>query len=186
MDNEFNPFTLNKNDIIFKQLSLHEFEIKLNVCNENYNLCNIINFDLISVIFDLNKDIYEKTLLLKHEDNPNTCEIILLFKHFFKDIGEKQKHCHFFVNRNDSDNVITFDFIPQYNSKHELFNNSNSVHSEVKNMSLFCNTTNNSNVLFNLTCETTIIPPLFLTKFIAALLIKLINRIKVFIEKINV
>ena len=60
---------MDKNGMKILKLDTDEYNILFSIKNNNFILPSIINFDLIKLIFDLNPDIYEKSILHKNINN---------------------------------------------------------------------------------------------------------------------
>ena len=53
-------------------------------------LPKIINFDLLKLVYELNPDIYERTIMNVIDEN--NAKTVILMKHFFKDLGMAQTY----------------------------------------------------------------------------------------------
>ena len=87
--------------------------------NNQFILPAIINFDMVKLIFDLNPDIYEKSILKK-----NTLEnitILSLMKDLYSDLGIPQSYVCMAVDMSRSANNINFRFI-HHRSSNFTFN----------------------------------------------------------------
>jgi hypothetical protein len=74
--------------------------------NKNIVMSEIIDFNLIKLIYDLNPDVYEKVSIEKVNDN----EVILtlLIKHFFEDLGLPQRFSFIHMIKIIEDTQISF------------------------------------------------------------------------------
>jgi hypothetical protein len=152
--------------------------------NTNIILPNIIDFNLIKLMYQLNGDIYEKIDMDIINDNEATC--IFLIKHFFEDIGIPQKYSHIFIKKIIEKDSITFlsqtvainkpDFIP-----------TDAVLLKIKNMICKCDIITPHKIDFNVTIifENNLNMPAYAEKIMGAIIHKIFIRIKQFIEKIN-
>jgi hypothetical protein len=60
------------------------------ITNNKLNLVDIINFDLLSLVSELNPDIFESITIYKI--NEEEANVVLVMKHLFKDLGMSQKY----------------------------------------------------------------------------------------------
>lgn len=82
------------------------FDIK----NNNLKLSDIINFDLIKVLYDLNPDIYD--LVEIEKINENEANLIIIMKHLFKDIGISQKYSYLNIKLLKTNRFFKFESKP--------------------------------------------------------------------------
>ena len=60
------------------------------ITNNKLNLVDIINFDLLSLVSELNPDIFESITIDKI--NEEEANVVIVMKHLFKDINELARH----------------------------------------------------------------------------------------------
>jgi hypothetical protein len=60
------------------------------IINKKLNLVDIINFDLLNLVCELNPDIFESISIDKI--NEEEANVIIVMKHLFKDLGMQQKY----------------------------------------------------------------------------------------------
>jgi hypothetical protein len=183
MDN--NIILFNKDGFLFKKMDSHCYKVEFTMENKNILLANIIDFNLIKLIYDLNPDVYESSNI--EHLNENECIINLLMKHFFEDLGLPQRFSFMHINRNIKDNQITFHCQtikthrpPNMPPDAELFN--------IDQMITICDIitphkiTFNFNIIFNPNMN---VPP-FAEKIIGTIVRKIFNRVKQFIENVTI
>ena len=84
----------NKECIFLKrEKSCNIFLLQFNLENKNKNLHDIININMYSLLFNLNKDNFEK-IEIKKWISPNEVEVLFLFKPFGKELGIKPKYMY--------------------------------------------------------------------------------------------
>lgn len=88
---------VHKDGMKFVKLSTNHFNLSFQIKNNNIRLPEVIHFDLIKLIYDLNPDIYEKSVVDKKTENEAV--ITLLMRHFFEDLGLPQKYTHINMKR---------------------------------------------------------------------------------------
>jgi hypothetical protein len=183
---------LNKDGMKFVKHSNNAFHLSFSLENQFINVPAIINFELIKLIYDLNPDIYEKVILKKNSEEEAI--ITLLMKHFFVDLGLKQKYSHvimrkkIIVNENDNNSLqIQFSTTTvQASEKQEIIPDEAEL-VQIENMQIVvdCVSSNlcvfNCLILFNKQFN---IPP-FIEKMIGLIINKVFNRGKQFIENIR-
>ena len=88
-----------KNDSNFQmnKSTSGEYNIQFYLENDNIKLDNIIDFNLIKLMYELNQDIYEKIDLNIFNDNQAT--MLAINKHLFQDLGISQKYSHLKISK---------------------------------------------------------------------------------------
>jgi hypothetical protein len=188
---EFDPETeketkilINKDGMRFEKFINNTFKLSFTIENKNINLAQIINLDLIKLVYDLNPDIYEKVIFQK--TNENEANIILIMKHFFIDLGLPQRYSHFNMKKGvKPDGTITFTATSITDVK--PFGIPDEVELvPMENMNVECKleTPHRANftsyILFN---KKLTLPP-FVEKMVGILVNKIFNRVKLFIENV--
>ena len=69
------------------------FLLQFTLENKNKNLHDIININMYSLLFNLNKENFEK-IEIKNWISPNEVEVLFLFKPFGKELGIKPKYMY--------------------------------------------------------------------------------------------
>lgn len=168
--------------IQFIRKSRNNFELSYTIENNNLNLVDIINFDFIKLVYDLNKDMYEYTHLNKISET--YAKFACTMKPFFEDLGILQKYSYMEIHKYVEDNKITFVSTPITTEKPDgIPKNTEQV--KIKQITSICSieTPHKINVYNNIIIhENHKIPP-FLEKFLGNMLCKIFSRIKLFIDK---
>ena len=99
----------------FEKLDNKCYYTTFDIKNNNLNLSDIINFDLIKVLYDLNPDIYDLVELEKINDNE--ANIIIVMKHLFKDLGIPQKYSYLNIKLLKTQRFFKFESKPIKQSK---------------------------------------------------------------------
>ena len=97
-----------KNDTKIIKLDDENYNLLFSIENKNINLCSIINFELIKLIYELNKDVCENMNLEKLDEN--NAQTTILIKNFFEDLGLPQKYTSLHILKTSDNKSITFDF----------------------------------------------------------------------------
>ena len=86
----------------------NNYDILYNVKNHNIYLSQIINFDLIKLIYEINKDVFEDFNI--EIINENEANIYLLLKHYFKELGFPKRYLYLNLQKEKKENNIQFKF----------------------------------------------------------------------------
>jgi len=166
----------------FIRKSRNNFELAYTLENNNLNLVDIINFDFIKLVYDLNKDMYEYTNITKISET--NAKLTCVMKPFFEDLGVLQKYSYMEIHKYVEYNKITFVSTPITTEKPDKIPK-NAEHVKIKQITSVCSieTPHKINVHNNIIIhESHKIPP-FLEKFLGNMLCKIFSRIKLFIDK---
>jgi len=169
----------NKYFKIFKENNKYSFNC--NIKNEKIYLNEIINLELIKTLFDLNKDIFQETSIEKI-DNENV-NIIIIFKHLFKELGLTQKYTYISLKKNIIDDKIIIIGTPIKNINKNInnielldFNKTQLTFNNIQEHEMNCF------IEFDLDIEENI--PQYIVNIIIMIWSKMFNRLKEFIENI--
>mgnify|MGYP006116326121 CR=1 FL=1 len=169
----------------FIKTSDDTYRLSCNIVNEHVDLSKIITFDLLPLFFDLNRDICEKTDLCKFDKNHSN--LFLLFRHFFADIGEKQLYSYFTISREISDNEVTFRSTALKSTLPDaIFLDDNIERSPVDSCTFKFFTENIHDVQVEIDISLNKKIPVYLERFFATCLSKMVNRLKEFIENYSI
>jgi len=175
----------NKEGFQFVRIMKNQYRLDFSIKNERIIIANILDFNLIKLIYDLNPDVYEYVNI--NQQNENEAIITLLMKHFFEDLGLPQRYSYMNMKRIVETNKIIF----RSQSIRDIKPKNMPQDSELMNMKdLICNCVSETqhkvnflvNVIFH---ENTIVPP-FAEKMIGMILFKIFKRVKQFIENVVV
>lgn len=189
MNNE--TLLLDKDGFKFYKINNNNYYISFSLTNHNITLSQIIDFNLMKLVYDLNTDIYEKTNLVINDDD--TAVITVLLKHFFKDLGLRQKYSMLEIQRISDENKIIFigkskdkDSIGVSETLRNCGIPSNAELLTISNIKNIC-TILSPHIIecnFYITFDKTITIPPFVEKMICNIIHKIFIRVKQFIEKI--
>lgn len=174
-----------KEQFMFIKENINNYRLVFDIKNNNIVLSKILDFNLIKLIYDLNTDIYESVNL--KIINETEAVINLLMKHLFKDLGLPQRYSFLNITKETNHNQISFIFksildeIPLNMPLHSKI-------MPVNKMICNCNLITEHDVLCECQIEFSdemIIPPT-VEKIIGIIIFKIFNRVKEFIEKVNI
>jgi len=175
----------NKNGLKLIKIQKNNYNLQFTMENNNIVLSKIIDFNLIKLIYDLNKDIYEKVNIEKM--NENEAIVTMLMKHLFEDIGLPQRFSYTHINKLDEDNKIIFlsnsiktSRPPSVPADSELM--------AIENMTIICDiiTPHKVNFSLNIIFEHDVTVPAFLEKIVGVIVGKIFKRVKQFIENVRI
>ena len=174
-----------KDGMKFTKITDNKYCMSFSMENQNIILANVIDINLIKLIYDLNPDVYESVLLEKiNEDEYN---VTLLLKNFFEDLGLPQKYSYLHVKKTISNNTIIF------NSQSIKSDRPTNIPASAERVAMKENiglceiiTPHKVNFSFTVIFEDNIIIPSFMEKMIGVILNKIFKRVKQFIENITI
>jgi hypothetical protein len=182
---------MDKNGMKIIKLDTDEYNILFSIKNNNFILPSIINFDLIKLIFDLNPDIYEKSILHKNINiSENNATIGSLMKDVYSDLGIPQTYICMNVEMTKMSNIIKFTCNPIDNQEILLsFNLTPELYLlPIKNMTIYCNILTNHHI--DITCQLKLEDDIeieqFIEKIIISVIYKIFIRLKQFIENLSI
>ena len=149
---------------------------------------SIINFDMVKLIFDLNPDIYEKSILKKNTTLENAT-ICSLMKDLYSDLGIPQSYVCMLVEMIKLNNSIRFNCMPLSNKTTPLeFSGIPDLYLlPVKNLIIDCNILTNHCIEIN--CKINLNDDIEIEQFIEKMVITIVHkvfiRLKQFIENLS-
>ena len=90
---DFKMVCMKEHVFLKREKSCNIFLLQFILENRNKNLHDIININMYSLLFNLNRDNFEK-IEIKKWISPNEVEVLFLFKPFGKDLGIKPKYMY--------------------------------------------------------------------------------------------
>jgi hypothetical protein len=175
-----------KNDTKIIKLDDENYNLLFSIENKNINLCSIINFELIKLIYELNKDVCENMNLEKLDEN--NAQTTILIKNFFEDLGLPQKYTSLHILKTSDNKSITFDFSTIKIKKPKWVHKDMDL-ADIKNVQINCDFSSsqhkiNFNCLINFKEEAEM--PVFVQKVSIMIINKIVNRLKQFIENVRI
>jgi len=164
-----------------------EYKISFSLENKNIHMINIIDFNIIKLLYELNKDLYEKIDL--NIINDNEAVLLVINKHLFQDLGLSQKYSYFKIKKTVFENrniIFDLEMITNENIIHLVPKNAERL--PIKNAVINCKIIDphTSDFVFHFKIDTELIElPEFIDKFLCNIFIKKFKRVKQFIENIN-
>ena len=175
---------LSKGGFVFIKNGKNNYSSSFEIENNYMILSNIIDFNLVKLIYDLNKDIYEKVNLKIINENEAT--INLLMKHLFEQLGLPQRFSYVHIKRICNENSIIFDSQSIKSERPEGMPDDAQL-VPIKNMICKCDIITQHRIKFtsNIIFEDHMIVPHVLEKLVGFTLYKIFTRVKQFIENVR-
>ena len=176
---------IEKQDCTFARLKKNEYRITFTIQNNFIHLPSIINFDLVKLLYELNKDIFSSVTLEKI--NENEAITTLLMKHFFVDLGLPQKYAYFHIEKKEEfeEEKYNINFYSKtiFAEKPEIIPDEADLLA-FKDMNLLIEIENSHkvNIVSSILLYENQDIPFFVEKFIGQIIYKIFNRLKQFIE----
>ena len=174
-----------KDNMKFTKIIDKKYSMTFSIENSNIILANVIDVNLIKLIYDLNPDVYESVLLEKISEDESIVTLVL--KNFFEDLGLPQKYSYLHVTKTISNNTIIF------NSQSIKSDRPPNIPEGAERVAMKENigvceiiTPHKVNFSFTVIFEDNIVIPAFMEKMIGIILNKIFKRVKQFIENITI
>jgi hypothetical protein len=174
-----------KDNMKFTKIIDKKYSMTFFIENSNIILANVIDVNLIKLIYDLNPDVYESVLLEKISEDESIVTLVL--KNFFEDLGLPQKYSYLHVTKTISNNTIIF------NSQSIKSDRPPNIPEGAERVAMKENigvceiiTPHKVNFSFTVIFEDNIVIPAFMEKMIGIILNKIFKRVKQFIENITI
>ena len=174
-----------KDNMKFTKIMDKKYSMTFSIENPNIILANVIDVNLIKLIYDLNPDVYESVLLEKISEDESIVTLVL--KNFFEDLGLPQKYSYLHVTKTISNNTIIF------NSQSIKSDRPPNIPEGAERVAMKENigvceiiTPHKVNFSFTVIFEDNIVIPAFMEKMIGIILNKIFKRVKQFIENITI
>ena len=172
-----------KEGLRFIKIKKNTYNLTCSIENNNIVLSKIIDFNLIKLIYDLNKDIYEKVSIKNINDN----EVIatLLMKNMFEDIGMSQKFVNIHIKKETKDRQIIFTSKSVKDTIPEVIPNDSEL-MDIEDMIIICDSINNHKMqfTFHISFDLDLDIPNFIEKIVGVIIGKIFKRVKLFIENV--
>ena len=109
---------VSKPNFYISKKGLNIYEIKTTIENTYYYLDQIVHFNLIKFIYEVNKENFETIDL--QIINENEAKLYILAKHLFKELGTFQRYLHFKIYKYTYNNSIRFHCVSCHDTQDQL------------------------------------------------------------------
>jgi hypothetical protein len=171
---------LNKDDFIIIKNEKNKYSATIAIRERKIDVMRLFQFDKLHILKELNTDIIEK-LEIMHSSNEGCATILILYKHFFRELGFPQFGICLDVIRVERENLIEFVSSNNSSVKHD-----NSDYVILPIDTLFMKIFQENSDFYKITLDTIInvnfdISPT-VEKLVLQLVSKIFTRVKQFIE----
>lgn len=173
---------IEKSGFIMERIDKNKYILNFSIKNDKIILKKIITFEIMKILYEINKDIFEDFTYTKI--NGTSVEAYFLFKHFFSEFGLPQKYTHLNIEMiDDIDNNVIL-FACQNSTTNSLIIQNKGEQMKLDSMFLKFKLINDHNVEItnNIFFANTAIIPAFAEKMAGIITCKMFIKIKQFIE----
>lgn len=176
-----------KEGFVFRKLGDHHYSLNFSMQNNNIILHKIINFDLVNLIYELNKDVYVSHNLEKQTEN--TATITFLIKHLFEDLGLPQRYSYINVVRKEcpeKNQILFFNTSIKTERPPNIPETAQLLAMDL--LTITCTSITQHQVLFNVDVkiDKEVNIPTVSEKIMGIIFYKIFNRLKEFIENVRI
>jgi hypothetical protein len=173
-----------KDGMKFTKIHDKKYSMDFFMENKNILLANVVNFDLIKLIYELNGDIYETVDIKNTSDNEAT--VVLVMKHLFEDLGLPQRYSYLHMTKIVNNNEIIFRSQSIYSERPENIPKDSELMALKESIGT-CKIISPHKITFSFAVvfEDYVKIPQFAEKMIGLILNKIFKRVKQFIENIT-
>ena len=174
-----------KDGMKFIKLNDKKYSLDFSMENKNIIMSNIVDFNLIKLIYDLNGDIYESVDFKKI--NENEVIVTLLMKHLFEDLGLPQKYSYLHMEKSVNDKQIIFRSQSIQSERPQGIPDDAELMAMKENIGI-CDIITPHKIHFSFTVlfEDYVKIPQFAEKMVGLILNKIFKRVKQFIENVRI
>ena len=173
-----------KDSMKFTKIHDKKYTLDFSMENKNILLANVVNFDLIKLIYELNGDIYESVEIEKISDDE--ASVVLVMKHLFEDLGLPQRYSYLHMTKIVNNNEIIFRSQSIYSERPENIPKDSELMALKESIGT-CKIISPHKITFSFAVvfEDYVKIPQFAEKMIGLILNKIFKRVKQFIENIT-
>jgi hypothetical protein len=189
-DNDSDDSILFKNkDIVINRVCKNNYTIKYNMENNHIILSKILDFNIIRLVYDLNKDFFENIQINIIDEN--NAFLFILVKPLFSDFGMPQRYAHLKIVRHQIDSEYVIFNCHKTEDETEFIKSAvlppNVELLPIDNIKLICKCLTPHLVEFqqNIFYDTRFNIPKFMEKMAGIIFSKMFLRTKQFIENIR-
>jgi hypothetical protein len=177
---------IDKKDITMERIERNKYTLNFTMENKKIYMKNIINFNIMKILYEVNKDLLVDFKMKLIDDKNGECYFLL--KHLFSDFGLPQKYIHLDIEKIEDSENNTILFVCKNSTTNTL--NIPKIGEQMSYEAMFfkCKLVNNhcisvENNIF-LSEETDV--PAFVEKMVGIVTSKMFIKIKQFIENVTI
>ena len=184
-DQESNKLLCDKYAVkLFNTNKRHEYSIRFNCCNDNYDLSKLLNYNLYKLLAELNPDLIEKIEITTDELNSNNKNILFMFKSPGQGLGMLNKYMHVNTYQEIYKNKVIF-ISTDTNDIVEIPSNYEKVTCKYSTLLININNPRNIDVVYDFHIDIHEDLPKYMENLIGHIMKKILYKLKIFIEKME-
>ena len=160
----------------------HEYSIRFNCCNNNYDLSKLLNYNLYKLLAELNPDLIEKIEITS--DELNNKNILFMFKSPGQGLGMLNKYMHVKTYQEIYKNSVIF-ISTDTTDTVEIPSNYEKVTCKYSKLLININTPHNIDVVYDFYIDIHEDLPKYMENLIGYMMKKILYKLKIFIEKME-
>ena len=181
---DFKSVCLKENVHLKREKNIDLYLLQFYLENKNRNLCDIINLNMYSLLYTLNKDNFEK-IEIKKWLSDHEVEVLFLFKPFGKELGIKPKYMYIkSVEKIENGKKIYTGYDIEYPNLSEI-TGYEKVNTSISNMIVNFESNHKVNINYVFKLDLSHSLPIYMENILGLIMKKMFIHLKKFIESVN-
>jgi hypothetical protein len=181
---DFKSVCLKENVHLKREKNIDLYLLQFYLENKNRNLCDIINLNMYSLLYTLNKDNFEK-IEIKKWLSDHEVEVLFLFKPFGKELGIKPKYMYVkSIEKIENGKKIYTGYDIEYPNLSEIAGYEK-VNTAISNMVVNFESNNKVNINYIFKLDLSHSLPIYMENILGLIMKKMFIHLKKFIESVN-
>lgn len=181
---DFKSVCLKENVHLKREKNIDLYLLQFYLENKNRNLCDIINLNMYSLLYTLNKDNFEK-IEIKKWLSDHEVEVLFLFKPFGKELGIKPKYMYVkSIEKIENGRKIYTGYDIEYPNLSEIAGYEK-VNTAISNMVVNFESNNKVNINYIFKLDLSHSLPIYMENILGLIMKKMFIHLKKFIESVN-
>jgi hypothetical protein len=181
---DFKSVCLKENVHLKREKNIDLYLLQFYLENKNRNLCDIINLNMYSLLYTLNKDNFEK-IEIKKWLSDHEVEVLFLFKPFGKELGIKPKYMYVkSIEKIENGRKIYTGYDIEYPNLSEIAGYEK-VNTAISNMVVNFESNNKVNINYIFKLDLSHSLPIYIENILGLIMKKMFIHLKKFIESVN-
>lgn len=181
---DFKSVCLKENVHLKREKNIDLYLLQFYLENKNRNLCDIINLNMYTLLYTLNKDNFEK-IEIKKWLSDHEVEVLFLFKPFGKELGIKPKYMYVkSIEKIENGRKIYTGYDIEYPNLSEIAGYEK-VNTAISNMVVNFESNNKVNINYIFKLDLSHSLPIYMENILGLIMKKMFIHLKKFIESVN-
>jgi hypothetical protein len=181
---DFKSVCLKENVHLKREKNIDLYLLQFYLENKNRNLCDIINLNMYTLLYTLNKDNFEK-IEIKKWLSDHEVEVLFLFKPFGKELGIKPKYMYVkSIEKIENGKKIYTGYDIEYPNLSEIAGYEK-VNTAISNMVVNFESNNKVNINYIFKLDLSHSLPIYMENILGLIMKKMFIHLKKFIESVN-